>query len=180
MAKSTILSTVRLAFPNIFNPSEQFGNFGAQLIIEKGGANAKKIEAEIERVAKEKWGAKAETVLKTLRASNKICFVDGDTKAEYEGFEGNMALSTTNRVRPTVVNKDRSPIVEADGIVYAGCYVNASVDIWAQDNTYGKRINASLRGIQFVKDGDAFAGGGVAREDEFEDLSEGAEAEDFV
>lgn len=180
MAKSTILSSVRLAFPNIFTPSEKFGNFGAQLIVEPGSANDKKINAEIERVAKEKWGAKAESVLKTLRASNKICYVDGDTKAEYEGFEGNMALSATNKIRPRVVARDRTPLTEADGVVYAGCYVNASVDIWAQDNSFGKRINASLRGIQFVKDGDAFAGGGVASEDEFEDLSEGAEAEEFV
>jgi hypothetical protein len=49
--------------------------------------------------------------------------------------------------------------------------VNASIELWCQDNNYGKRINASLRGVQFLKDGEAFAGGGVANADEFDDLA---------
>lgn len=175
-----ILQNVRLAFPNIFRPSEQFDNFGAQLIIEKGSENEKKINAAILEAANTKWTAKAESTIKQLKAGNKICFTDGDSKAEYEGFEGNMALSATNRQRPTVVGKDRSPLTEADGIIYAGCYVNAVVDIWPQDNQWGKRINASLKGIQFFADGDSFTGGGVASTDDFEDLSEGSDAEDFV
>ncbi|OOS22743.1 ssDNA-binding protein [Moraxella lincolnii] len=174
------LKNVRLAFPNIFRPSEQFDNFGAQLIIEKGSANAKAIDNAINEVAKAKWGIKADSIVKQLKSGNKICFIDGDAKAEYEGFEGNMALSATNRQRPTVFNKDRSPLTEADGVVYAGCYVNAIVEIWAQDNQWGKRINASLKGVQFYANGDAFAGGGVASEDDFDDISEGAEAEEFV
>ena len=40
--------------------------------------------------------------------------------------------------------------------------MNAIVELWAQDNNYGKRINASLAGVQFAKDGEAFAGGTVA------------------
>ncbi|MDQ9777799.1 DUF2815 family protein, partial [Acinetobacter baumannii] len=51
-------------------------------------------------------------------------------------------------------------------------------ELWCQDNNYGKRINASLRGVQFLKDGEAFAGGGIASEDDFEDLSAADEAED--
>ena len=71
--------------------------------------------------------------------------------------------------------------VEADGLPYSGCYVNASIELWAQDNNYGKRINASLRGVQFYRDGDAVAGGGgPASEDEFDDLAEGADADNLV
>lgn len=54
------------------------------------------------------------------------------------------------------------------------------IDVWAQDNNFGKRINASLGGVQFLRDGDAFAGGGVASEEDFDDISEGTAAEDFV
>lgn len=179
MAK-LILQNVRLAFPQLFKADDKFGKYGTQLIIEKGSANAKKIDDAIEQAAKEKWGAKAETTLKAIKAGGKICFTDGDAKADYEGFEGNMSLSTGNSARPTVVNKDKTPLTEADGVIYAGCYVNAIVDIWAQDNSYGKRINASLRGVQFAKDGDQFGGGGVAKDSDFEDISEGADAEDFV
>ncbi|MDE9571706.1 ssDNA-binding protein, partial [Xenorhabdus bovienii] len=48
--------------------------------------------------------------------------------------------------------------------------------IFAYDNN-GKGISASLGGVQFYRDGDAFAGGGVASVDEFDDLSEGADVD---
>jgi hypothetical protein len=41
-------------------------------------------------------------------------------------------------------------------------------------------VNASLRGVQFLRDGDAFAGGGAASDDEFDDVSEGATADDLT
>ncbi len=168
------LKNVRLSFPDIFTASEKFGNYGAQLII-SNKADVAKIEAEMLRVATEKWGAKGEAYLKSAKAANKVCLKDGDTKAEFDGYAGNMILSANNSQRPPVVNRDRSPITEADGIVYSGCYVNAIVKIWAQDNSFGKRINASLDGIQFFKDGENFGGGGVASPDMFDDLSDGAD-----
>jgi hypothetical protein len=71
-----------------------------------------------------------------------------------------------------VVDRDRTPLTASDGKPYAGCFVNAVVELWAQDNQYGKRINASLGGVQFAADGDAFGGGGVRTEaDDFDDLS---------
>lgn len=177
---SNVIKNARVAFPNLFTPDAKFGKYGAQLIIEPNNPALAAIEAEIEAVAAAKWGAKAEGILKTLRATGKVCLKDGDTKAEYEGFEGNMVLSSGNTKRPTVVNRDRSPVTEDDGIVYAGCYVNAIVSIWAQDNEFGKRINASLDGMQFVKDGDSFGGGNVASASQFEDLSDGADADDMM
>lgn len=109
-----------------------------------------------------------------------LCLHDGDEKAEYEGFPGNFFLNAANKARPAVIDRDRSPLIQADGRPYAGCYVNAVIDIWAQDNNFGKRVNASLGGVQFLRDGDAFAGGGVAAPDDFDDISEGADASDLV
>ena len=59
-------------------------------------------------------------------------------------------------------------------------YVNGSIELWCQDNAYGKRINATLRGVQFLKDGEAFAGGGSASADEFDDLGVDDEEEALV
>ena len=65
-------------------------------------------------------------------------------------------------------------LTEADGLVYSGCYVNARVELWVQDNANGKRINAKLLGIQFVRDGDAFgAGSAPAKPTDFSDLGDG-------
>lgn len=178
------LTHVRLAFPALFEAKTVNGEgepaFSAVFLIDPADPQVKTINQAIEACAKEKFGAKADAVLKAMRAADKTCLHDGDTKADYAGFPGNLFISTRTKSRPLVINVDRSPLTAADGKPYAGCYVHASVELWAQDNSYGKRINAQLRGVQFFKDGDAFAGGGAASADEFDDVSEGATADDLV
>lgn len=178
------LENVRLAFPALFEPKTVNGEgkpaFSAALLIDPVDPQVKALNAAIESVAKDKWGAKAEAILKTMRATDKVALHDGDLKSAYDGFPGNLYVSARAYTRPLVIDKDKSPLAEQDGKPYAGCYVNASIELWAQDNNYGKRVNASLRGIQFFRDGDAFAGGGAASEEEFDEISEGATAGDLV
>lgn len=179
-----LLNDVRLAFPTLFEAKTVNGEgkpaFSASLLLDPTDKQVKAIEAAIEAVAREKWGAKAESILKQMRAQDKTALHDGDLKSNYSGFEGMLYVSARSATRPTVIDRDRTPLVESDGRPYAGCYVNASIELWPQDNNYGKRINAQLRGIQFARDGDAFAGGGAAAADEFADLTEGAMADDLV
>lgn len=169
-----MIKDVRMAFPQLFKAATINGEgepaFSATFLVEPGSEAAKAIDAAIEQVAKEKWGAKADAVLKSIRAADKTCLHDGDKKAEYDGFEGMQFVSARNKTRPTVIDRDRAPLSESDGKPYAGCYVNAILDIWPQDNNFGKRVNASLSGVQFFRDGDAFSGGGAAAADEFEDF----------
>jgi Protein of unknown function (DUF2815) len=138
-----------------------------------------------------------QAVLLRLKAENRLCLKDGDDKT-YDGYAGNFYISSRNSRKPLVVGFDpfiRDPetgeavvdpvtktaipnlVTQQSGIVYGGCYVNASLDIYAQDNQYGQRINASLRGVQFAANGDAFAAGPPASASEFEvpDLSVGAQ-----
>lgn len=179
-----VVRNVRLAFPVLFQPKAVNGQgapaFSASLLISPDDPQIKTIEAAIQKVAVEKWGTKAEAVLKQMRAQDKLCLHDGELKAAYAGFEGVLYISARNTVQPTVLDRDRSPLQERDGKPYAGCFVNASLDLWAQDNDFGKRINASLRGVQFFRDGDAFVGGGAASEDEFDDLSVEESADDLL
>lgn len=178
------LTNVRLAFPALFEAKTVNGEgkpaFSAVFLLDPADPQVKTLNAAIEQVAKDKWGAKADVLLKQMRAADKTALHDGDLKASYDGFPGNLYVSARNATRPLVVNTDKTPLVEADGKPYAGCYVNASIELWPQDNNYGKRINASLRGVQFCRDGDAFAGGGAASDDEFDDLAAGADAESLV
>lgn len=171
------LSNVRLAFPALFEAKTVNGEgkpaFSAVFLLDPTHPNIKAVNEAIAAVAKEKWGAKADAILKTARAADKVCLHNGDTKAEYAGFEGNFYISARNATRPLVIDADKSPLTAQDGKPYAGCWVNASITLWAQDNNYGKRVNASLGGVQFLKDGDAFAGSGPASEDEFDDVAEG-------
>lgn len=169
------INDVRLSFPALFTPkpSDQGSpKYGAAFLFAPDSDARKKIDEAIEATGKEKWGPKWPTIKKSLVAGQKLCLKDGDTKAQYAGYEGNFFINTSNVAAPRVVDRDVSIVLtERDGKPYGGCYVNASVDIWAQDNKYGQRINATLVAVQFVKDGDSFGGGARATGDEFESLS---------
>lgn len=176
-----MLRDVRLAFPSLWKPTApRTGGeaaFSASFILPPDHKQLGEIRAALKAVAKEKWGAKADAVYKALEQGDKLALHNGNTKAEYEGYEGNFFVSTRSKVRPTVLDQQRQDLTEADGKPYSGCYVDASVELWAQDNDFGKRINAQLRGVQFRRDGDAFAGGARAADaDEFDEIGvEGAE-----
>lgn len=171
------LRNVRLAFPQLFKATAVNGEgepaYSASFILDplENATDMTVLNAVVEEVAKSKWGAKAGEVLKTLRAKDMVCLHNGDTKAEYEGYAGNFFVSARNRARPTVIDRDKTPLTEADGKPYAGCYVDAVVELWAQDNKFGKRVNASLSGVQFRRDGEAFSGGRPASSDDFDDLA---------
>jgi hypothetical protein len=179
------LTNVRLSFPELFTAKAgQDGGepaFTANFLLDPADPQIGMVNAAINQVAKDKWGAKAEAVLKQMRAADKVCLHDGDTKAQYAGYEGNMFVASRSKTRPLVIDRDKSPLTEADGKPYSGCYVNVTLDLWAQDNSFGKRVNAQLGGVQFCRDGDAFSGGGsVADADDFEAITEGADAESLV
>lgn len=168
------LQSVRLAFPQLFEAKTVNGEgepaFSATFLIKPDHPVVAELNAAFETLGKEKWGAKWPQIKKEIEAKDRTALHDGDTKATYAGFEGMLYVSARNKTRPLVIDTDKSPLTAQDGKPYGGCYVNASIELWTQDNQFGKRINASLRGVQFLKDGDAFAGGGAASEDEFDSV----------
>jgi hypothetical protein len=181
-----LLKNVRLAFPNLWEPNTVNGEgkprYSASLLMGQDHAQVEEIKRKIEALAKDKWRDKAASILAGLYKTDKVALHDGDTKAQYDGFSGNMfvASAAQENAPPTVIDRDRSPLSQRSGRPYPGCYVNASLEFWAQDNGYGKRINCTLRGIQFYADGDSFSAGRPADSDEFDDVSAGADAEDFA
>ena len=163
-----LLKNVRLSFPSLFKheiyAGEDTGKFAATFLIAKSDTKAiKSIEDACAASLKEKYGDK-------VPKGFKMPLVDGDDK-DYNGYLDHVCIKASTKKRPTLVNRDKTPIVEEDNILYGGCYVNASIDIWVMDNSYGKKVLASLNAIQFVKDGEAF---GTKSEgaDCFEDLDE--------
>jgi hypothetical protein len=179
---SITIKNVQLAFPNVFVAKgfeDGTPDFNLIALIEPGSANAKLIEAESDRVGAEKFGEKWPAVKKELMAKDRMALHDGDNKASLAGFAGMQYISARNKTRPTAVNRDRSPLQESDGLIYSGVYANVVIDCWAMSNNYGKRICASLLGIQHVKHGEAFSGGGVASVDSFEALDDD-EIDDLV
>ena len=183
-----LIKNVRMAFPAIYEP-EAFGDgdpaYGAKFIIPQSHPQLAEIRKAVVEAATEKWGEKAPGILALLKDDKKVAWVEGPYRNKngdiYDGFEGMYHLSTRNGgkapVKPSVFDQQNNRLTQADGVVYSGCYVDASVEFYAQDNGYGRRINCSLRGVRKAADGDSFGGGNAASADEF---GAPADLEDFV
>lgn len=173
----------RLAFAHLFQPQKsKDGNltFNGAFILKPDDPQVKTIESAMRDVAVAKWGDKGEKILANLKKQKRVCLKDGNDNTNkegeiYAGFEDMVYLSASNKVRPSLVGRDKEELKISDGKLYPGCNVIVSVEIWAQDNDHGQRINAGLRWVQFFKDGDAFAGGTPVSDEEFDDLGDGAE-----
>lgn len=153
------LQNVRLSFPSIFRKAVFNGDetkFEATFLLDK------EKHAEVIAQIKAAIAEKIKTDLKGAKLpADKLCLKDGDG-IEYDGYAGCYSLKASNNKRPLVIDKDKTPLSEDDNRIYAGCYVNAIVELWAQNNNYGKRINANLLGVQFMADGEPFGDGGVS------------------
>lgn len=170
-----LLKKVRLSFPQLFTPrafqAGQDPRFEASFILDPANKDHAEqiaaIKAEIVRLAGEAFGGPTK-----IPRDLKTCLVDGNTK-DYAGYKDMLVLTSHNKVRPTVVNRQKAPVAEGDPQApYAGCYVNATVNLWVQNNQFGKRVNASLRAVQFYDDGEAFGRGPVDADSEFEAIGD--------
>lgn len=174
------LKNVRLSYPSLFHvkpldadaPPGAKPKYEATFILDKtaNAADIKAMQAAILLVTK---NAK---VLKG-RKPTKVCLREGDdtaARAEAEGYgSGVMSVGARNHRRPGVVNRDLSPLTEEDGKPYAGCYVNASVEVYGYSHPKsGPGIAASVRNVQFVKDGVPFGEAPVAADKDFEALED--------
>lgn len=153
------ITNVRLSFPKLFKAESIGGGaprYSCSLLIDKGDPQLKKINSLLKGIVDEKFGGKL--------ASDKLPIRDGADR-DYDGYENAYYLSCARSEasgRPTIVDRDKSPLTAEDGKPYGGCYVNAVVRFYSQNgkgdkpNDYGKRINCSLEIVQFYKDGEPF------------------------
>ena len=170
------LTHVRCSYPHLFRRAVfdgDEGKFEITFLIDKDDPQVQKLKRHINKIRKG---------LSFKVAADKICLRDGDELGRPE-TEGCYNLKASTGRRPVVLNRDKSAIAEDDGIIYGGCFVNATIDFWVQNNKWGKRINCNLRAVQFDSDGEAFGAGPVDDDDMFEELgggeSESADDDDF-
>lgn len=164
---------VRLSYEHLFERYED--KFSGSFILDptEHADAIKYLKGMMVRVAKAKWKDKGEKMAQALASEGKTFLRNGDSKDD-EAYAGKMFFSASNSRQPRVIDKHRVGgeavvLTKEDGKPYSGCYVNVTIDIWAQDNDYGKRINASLAGVQFWADGEPLsAGGRTADDDDFE------------
>ena len=166
------LKMVRLSYPHLFRPkgfgkkNEGDPKFSATAIIDpdtKAGAAALELlDDAIAYVREEKWGEKQPKI-----KGDRICLREGDS--DEDETDGMMICAASNLKRPLTLDENGDEVVEADDVIYGGCYVDMIIRVWAQDNDYGQRVNASLEGVKFRKDGEAFSAASKTSADDFDD-----------
>lgn len=162
------LKNVRLSFPSLWKTEVYNGTdtekYTATFLISKDDPQVKSIKMALKSIAEEEFGT-------TLPKGLKYCLNDGD-ETEYNGYAGCYSLKASTKRRPVTIDGQKVPVTQDDNVIYAGCYVNASINFWVMDNQYGKRVLANLNGVQFSKDGESFVTGGSDAMDDFEVLEQ--------
>lgn len=187
------LTRVRLSYPFLYEPDEggtdDEGNAtkpkyrAAFLLPKPKGKFAKDAITTVrnldilkkakEEVMRAKWGDDLPNL-----PPNKIALQDGKYSDD-EYTKECYFINANETEKPLLLTrrKDEDGLwipSTTDGEIYAGCWVNVILQLWAQDHKkYGKRINAMLKSVQFHERGDAFGSKTkVKRQDAFTDVDE--------
>lgn len=161
------LSNCRLSYPHLFvpqppmpgSPPDAKPKYNARLLLTEEDRAA--VDAAIQEVLKEKY---PKGTPKTI-TPDKLCLrLDPEMECWY--------VSASNPNPPKVVDRGRNVLDANSQIPYAGCYVNAAIRLWVQDNDFGKRVNASLEAVQFRADGERLGHKEVDVNEVFEDLGD--------
>jgi hypothetical protein len=195
------LKNVRLSFPSLFKaklPANETdpdkAKFKATFLLDpsnaENAAQIKAIKALSAAIEKEQWPKGPgkmkgrcwdQNPTKEQHAASVAAAKEAELEAPeapYDGWEGMFSVVTSESVRPKVVNAKGIPVSAGDqGAPYAGCFVDAWVSFWTQDNMHGKRVNANLYAVQFRTNGAAFSSRPKADDIDFEDLSGQADSE---
>lgn len=187
MSKKIILRNVRLSYEHIFKASSfddsQEAKFSATFIIPKNHPDLPAIKKAYFEAGQESFpsdfsgGVWPKGYTCSLKDADKDTDSTGTLLAEKnEAYEGCYVLEANSTRRPVALNRDKSAVTEEDGIIYSGCYVNASLA--AAGYTFGKvkkGVKCYLNGVQFVKDGERF---GTDASGDFDDLD--GDEDDFL
>lgn len=121
-----------------------------------------------------KWKGKETEVVTQLKAADRLFVHDGDAKADTPGYKGNLYINSSAKTQPRVIDENGNDIKATSGKIFPGVYGLTILEPWAQDNQFGKRVNATLLGVQYIRDGERLAGGSVATADDYAPLPAGA------
>ena len=156
---------VRFSYPHLKKPYK--GNddkgeakFGVVGLMPKATHKAAfaLIQKRIEELLKE-------NKVKALPADKKF-LRDGDESGK-DDYDGMWTISARETRRPPLRNQ-RNEVVEpedADEIFQPGFWGSILIRPWYQNNSYGKRVNAGLSSVQFIKKDEVFGEGRLSEED---------------
>tara|TARA_R110002153_G_scaffold41114_2_gene117408 strand:- start:443 stop:997 length:555 start_codon:yes stop_codon:yes gene_type:complete len=165
------LTNVRLSFADLFLAISKFDGdpkYSASFIIDPstddGKANLAAFKKAVRAIEADKFNGDE-------MPTSHLPIQDGNDKG-YDGWTDNIIISAANKKRPVIVGRQRQPVAEGDlDTPQSGDYVNCVIDLWGMNNNYGKRIIASLEGVQYAAKGESFSASSVNVESDFDVIS---------
>lgn len=190
MSKKVMLRNVRLSYEHVFTPSSfddtQEKKYSATFIIPKDHPDLHGLKKAMFEAGKESFPSDftSNGWPRGFTCSLKDADTDTDSNGELLAeknpeYKGCYVLEANSTRRPVTIDRKKAAITEEDGIIYSGCYVNASLS--AAGYTFGKvkkGVKCYLNGVQFNADGERFGENAL---NDFDDLDgEGAGADDWM
>lgn len=175
---NVVTPKARLAFPALFEPRGFNGaqpKFSCVLVFDKAAqetAEYQNMKKAAGAAAKAKFGDKPP---KSMRSP----FRPGSDKEGTAGFDDDCVFITVStKKQPKVVDRKKVdgkfPVITDEDRLYPGCFVRASINAFAYDNSGNKGVSFGLNNVQFIDDGERIAtGGGRSADNDFDDV-EGA------
>lgn len=164
-----LIKDVRLSYPHVIIPKGGTDKDGkpidpaysvTALLGKKSHFAAKELlKGEINRILKDAKVKDIKAEAKFLRDGNQ------SGKDDYEDHFTVSAREQESRP-PSVRDADgRTKLTREDASkLYGGCYGNILIRPWWQNNKFGKRVNAGLTAVQFLRDGEAFGEGRISED----------------
>lgn len=171
------IDNVRLSYPHLDKPWAQDGGkpkYSGGFLLPKDSHQAAKdlCVKVIEDICKKEELGKLGSDRKFIR--------NGDDTGKDEN-EGMYVVNAREDNRPACRNQKGGVMTETEvkDKFYGGCWVNVLIRPWAQNSKdYGKRVNAGLVAVQFVRDGEAFGEGRVDDDGVWESSEESSDSGD--
>lgn len=178
----------RLSYPNLFTArainNQGDPKYSATLLIPKTDTDTiARVQAAIDAAVKDGVDRRILKGAVDPSRSKYPPLRDGDSPKddgsprgdEFAGHWFISAKSPGDKPRPSVVDANVQPVMD-ESEIYAGCYVNMFVEFYAYETSGNKGIAASLRGVQFVRDGERLGGEPLEAEDMFSAIGSGTAA----
>ena len=174
------IPNARIGYPKLFVPEAIKGmadsrpRYGCAVYLSKDDKKTKaKIDIEIKRIVEAKLKG-------VMPKSKDLCIKDGDGEDGDENTVGHWIISANRQEsqgRPTVIDRDRSPLAQQDAKIYAGCRCDFLVGFFVPKGW--AKIACGLEIVQFRGDDEPF-GAGRPDVSVMEDLSEEDEEAGFA
>jgi hypothetical protein len=168
-----LLKEVRVSYPHLEKPyvgedgTAKYGIIGMMPQTEAYKASAQLVIREINQMVKERNKDAA-------IPSDRKFMRDGNLKVDKPEYAGHYTISAHETRQPSLRGRGKDPKTgkaraltseEAGRVFYGGCWVNCLIRPWWQDHKKGgKRVNANLLAVQFVRDDEAFGEGRISED----------------